>query len=256
MEPIPSLRIIKYFLYDYFHIKRGQRQKYSKELHDEITKELLTIYPTISPKQSFQETTYTVFDLETTGFFPKLGDEIVSIGAIKINVNEIRFPEHFYEVISPIGEVPDAIYSLTGLAKEQVENGSSFQEAFLKFLQFSKDTILVAHPASFDVHFLQVMAKQWGFPHFNPLFIDSYFLANFLQPKVNNKLDGLISYFNIDRKERHHALNDAQMTAEIFIKLLALLAEKDVHNFEDYLKIRGKKKGKLVFGDESIIENS
>jgi DNA polymerase III subunit epsilon len=248
MEPIPSLQIIKYFLYDYFHLKRGQRKKYSKELQDEITKEILTFHPMISPKQSFQETTYTVFDIETTGFFPRLGDEIVSIGAIKINVNEMRFPEHFYEIISPIGEVPTAIYSLTGLAKEQVEKGISFQEAFLKFLQFSKGTILVAHPASFDVHFLQVMAKQWGFPNFKPLFIDSYFLANFLQPKVNNKLDGLITYFKIDQKERHHALNDAQMTAEVFMKLLQMLAEKGVHNFEDYLKIRGKK-GKLVFDD-------
>lgn len=227
-------------------MKRKQQKHVSKELQNEILNEMLSMKTTLSLKQSFNETTFTVFDLETTGFFPKLGDEIVSIGAIKLNVNEIKFPEHFYEVVSPIGEVPEYIYSLTGLAKEQVENGCSFQEAFLKFLQFSKETVLVAHPASFDVHFLQVMAKRWGLPKYNPLFIDSYFLANFLQPKLNNKLDRLVSYFEIDQKERHHALNDAQMTAEVFTKLLEMLEEKDVLNFEDYLKIRGKKKGKLV----------
>jgi DNA polymerase III subunit epsilon len=246
VEPVPSLRIVKYVLYDQFHLKNKQRKRFSKELQEEITKQMLNYETILSLKQSFLDTTFTVFDLETTGFFPKLGDEVVSIGAIKMNVNEIRFPEHFYEVVFPICEVSDYIHTLTGLTNEQIENGSSFQEAFLKFLQFSKDTVLVAHPASFDVHFLQVMAKRWGFPKFQPLFIDSYFLANFLQPKVNNRLDSLVSYFNIQEKERHHALNDAQMTAEVFLKLLEMLSEKGIYNLEDYLAIRGKKKGKLV----------
>lgn len=224
--------------------KQGKRlnEKFQKEIINQLRNDKMTL----PLKQNLEETTFTVFDLETTGFFPKLGDEIVSIGAIKMNVKEMKFPEHFYEVVSPICEVPDYIYSLTGLTKDQLANGRTFQEAFLKFLKFSEDTILVAHPASFDVHFLQVMARRWGFPMYQPLFIDSYFLANFLQPKLNNKLDGLVSYFNIEPKERHHALNDAQMTAEVFSKLLQMLKEMEIHTFEDYLNIRGKKKGKLM----------
>ncbi|MCT8137977.1 3'-5' exoribonuclease [Anaerobacillus sp. CMMVII] len=246
MEPIPSIRIIKYVLFDQFQYKNKQQKYLDVNFQQQLIKYLYKNNPTLSLKQSLEETTFTVFDLETTGFFPRLGDEIVSIGAMKMNVNQIKFPEHFYEVISPIGEIPDYIYELTNLTKEQVGNGKTFQEAFLKFLQFSQDTVLVAHPASFDVHFLKVMAKRWGLPKYNPLFIDSYFLANFLQPKVNNKLDGLVSYFHIEPKERHHALNDAQMTAEIFMKLLMMLKKKDIHTIEDYLKIRGKKKGKLI----------
>ena len=246
MEPIPSIRVLKYLFYDRFSSLYQQKKRTNPQLRIDVSKQLADYPVCLSLNQSLMETTYTVFDLETTGFYPKLGDEIVSVGAIKLNVNEMKFPEHFYEIISPIGDVPDQIYSLTGLSEEQVNNGKSFDEVFSKFLNFSKGTVLVAHPASFDVPFLQVMAKRWQLPHFQPTFIDSYYIANYLRPKKNNKLDGLVSYFNVEHKERHHALNDAQMTAEVFTNLLYLLHEKGIHTLEDYLKLRGKKKGKLL----------
>ncbi|OIJ12811.1 hypothetical protein BKP35_09555 [Anaerobacillus arseniciselenatis] len=246
MEPIPSLRVLKYLFYDRFSTFYQQKKRMNPHLRNIVSQQLAQYHVNLSLEQSLMETTFTVFDLETTGFYPKLGDEIVSVGAIKMNVNEIKFPEHFYEIVSPIGEVPNNIYSLTGLSEEQVSNGKTFDEVFSKFLKFSEGTVLVAHPASFDVNFLQVMAKRWQLGLFQPTFIDSYYIANYLRPKKNNKLDGLVSYFNIENKQRHHALNDAQMTAEVFTQLLYLLQEKGIDTLGDYLKLRGKKKGDLL----------
>lgn len=244
MEPVPSLKIIKYVLYDQFLYKKKQQERFTEQALLKDLTPFMNGFDFLSMEQNLFETTWTVFDLETTGFFPNLGDEIVSIGAIKLNVSEMKFEEHFYEVVSPICEVPNYIFDLTGLDEQQVRSGKLFPEAFLKFLQFSQNTILVAHPASFDVHFLQVMAKRWGLPKYKPLYLDSYFLANFLRPKQNNKLDPLVSYFGIEQKERHHALNDAQMTAEVFKKLLGMLQQKEIHTFEDLAKIKGNKKGR------------
>lgn len=246
MGTIPSIRILKYFFWDYFILQRQHRKKRNPLLVSEIKEKLNRTSSTFLPQQSLLETTFTVFDLETSGFFPQIGDEIVSIGAIKINAASEKIEEdNFYEVVSPLGKVPEEIYSLTGLTKQQLVNGSAFDAAFLKFLEYSKGTILVAHPASFDIHFLKVMLKRWGIVNFNPEFIDSYFLANYLQPQGKNKLDQLVVRFDVDQKERHHALNDAIMTAEIFLKLLYLLQKNGIHTLEDYFKLKGKKKGKL-----------
>lgn len=244
MEPIPSLKIIKYVFYDQFDFEKKIKTKHCSDLHNSIETVLHKYQSSLNRSQQLVNTTFTVFDLETTGFYPKLGDEIVSIGAIKMNVNEMKFSEHFYTVVSPIGDVPEYIFSLTGLSEEEIRQGITFQEAFLKFLEFSKNTILVAHPASFDIHFLEVLAKRWRINHFSPSFIDSYFLANYLMPRQNNKLDSLVSYFQIEEKQRHHALNDAQMTSEIFEKLLLLLKNRGVHSLDDYFQIKGKKKGR------------
>lgn len=247
MDQLSSIRILKYFLWDYFVLKSQQKKKNNPQLVRVIKEKLNEGNVIFLPQQSLLETTFTVFDLETSGFFPKLGDEVISIGAIKINAATQKIEqENFYEVVSPIGKVSEGIYSLTGLTKQQLNNGTSFEAAFLKFLQYSKGTILVAHPASFDINFLQIMLKRRGIVNFNPEFIDSYFLANYLQPNGKNKLDQLVALFNIDKKERHHALNDAIMTAEIFLKLLYLLQKKRVHTLEDYFKLKGKKKGEFT----------
>lgn len=243
MEPIPSLKILKYIFYDQFNLKIKQKKCTNPEIQVKLTEHLSNYQVTLKPNQSLLETTYTVFDLETTGFFPRIGDEIVSIGAIKMNGNEII--NQFYKVINPINEVPEYIYSLTGLTKEQINKGITFQEAFFKLLKFSENTVLVAHPASFDVHFLQEMAKRWGILNYTPTFIDSYFIANYLQPKSNNKLDNLVSQFQIEQKRRHHALNDAKMTSEVFAELLFLLSKEGVHSIRDYSQIKSKKKGRL-----------
>lgn len=241
MEKISSYRILKYLFYERFVLQNKIRKCFNFELRKEIAKSD-SFWTNIPAGKSLLETTFTVFDLETTGFFPTLGDEIVSIGAIKMNVNEMKFSEHFYEVVTPIKKVPEHICTLTGLTKEQINNGKSFQEAYLNFLNFSKDTVLVAHPASFDVHFLKVLTKRWRIADFKPLFIDSYSMANLVRPQKNNKLDELVLHFNIEQQERHHALNDAQMTAEVFTKLLYLLREKEIHTLEDYYALSEKKK--------------
>ncbi|WP_281730449.1 3'-5' exonuclease [Metabacillus endolithicus] len=79
---------------------------------------------------------------------------------------------------------------------------------------------MVAHPATFDIEFMKTVLNQWNFPNFSVDFLDSHLMANDLFTEERNYLDNLIERFNISERERHHALNDAVMTANVFIKLL------------------------------------
>jgi DNA polymerase III subunit epsilon len=172
-------------------------------------------------KTDLASCTFTIFDLETTGFFPEIGDEILSIGAIKVKDFRIQYDDAFYTVMKPINKIPRNIQELTGLSSDTLDKAQSFPEGLKRFLEYSKGSILVAHPATFDIEFIKKVIKQWQLPCFLPKYIDSHVLANDLFSGKRNYLDHLIDRLNITERERHHALNDAIMTADIFVQLLS-----------------------------------
>lgn len=236
---VSSWQIIKYFGYD-FHRFNANRQKWSwknRDVMKKVDQQLNTFQNlTIYDDEPIDNITFTVFDLETTGFFCNLGDEILAIGATQLNRNRIDFPEQFYEVIEPVKPMSTFVSDLTGLTQEEVEAGLAFPEAFSKFLDFSKGSILVAHPASFDVQFLKILADRWRLHGYDPLYIDQYQLAKSLFPKRRNSLDELIRHYEIETSGRHHALADAYMTATVFHHLLDELDAKDVKTWGELKK--------------------
>lgn len=181
--------------------------------------------------QPLEEATYTIFDLETTGFLPEIGHEIISIGAIQMEGLQACNIKKFHQIIRPIRPVHRYTLELTGLTRSQLQSGCSFIDGFERFLSFSKDSILVAHPAKFDMRFLQAMLKRWKLPQFDPPVIDSQLLAQWLLPDIRHQLDPLLRYFDIEQMERHHALNDAIMTAELFEQLLKGAVETGISDY-------------------------
>lgn len=174
---------------------------------------------------------YTVFDLETTGFLPEIGHEILSIGAVRMDV-EGKIVDEMHQLIKPIRPVPKDILSLTNLSRDSLAAAPSFIEGFHRFLAFSEHSTLVAHPAHFDVRFLRAMVKRWKLPDYSPACIDSQLMAKLAVPHVSHRLDPLLTHFNIHSLERHHALNDALMTAELFKELLKIInKEHDIYTY-------------------------
>jgi len=231
------MQIFKYLLFDRhrFTYVKNKWFKQDNQGYETIVQQINQSEhkPDIGDKL-LSEVSFTVFDLETTGFFPRIGDEVISIGAMKINENQIKFPESFYEVISPVKMPSTEVRNLTGLTRLQIQSGKSFPYAFLQFSNFSTDTAVVAHPASFDVNFLREMTIKWGLPTYNPLTVDSFEMANFIYPTKKNSLDELIRFFGIEEKLRHHALNDAFMTAEIFKYLIEELYDRGLYTLNEY----------------------
>ncbi|MFB6356863.1 MAG: PolC-type DNA polymerase III [bacterium] len=55
-------------------------------------------------KTPFDNFEYCVFDLETTGMNPETGAEIIEVGAVKMNGEEIT--DEFQEFVKPEGTIP------------------------------------------------------------------------------------------------------------------------------------------------------
>jgi DNA polymerase III subunit epsilon len=166
---------------------------------------------------ALEKADYTIFDLETTGFTAPLGDEIISIGALKFESNPL---ETYYSLVQSCKPVSPLVSSLTGLTEAETSKGAPFPEMLPQFLDFTQNRVLVAHPASFDVPFMEIMCRKWLLPEVKLPVLDSFQLAELLFPGKDNSLDGFLRRFHMPVIERHHALNDAKITAEIFSILL------------------------------------
>ena len=105
------------------------------------------------------EDTYVVFDFETTGL-SAVYDTIIELAAVKMKDGEII--DRFESFANPHHKLSATTIDLTGITDDLVENAPEVPEVLEKFREWTGDSILVAHNASFDMGFLNVGYKQMG----------------------------------------------------------------------------------------------
>ena len=174
--------------------------------------------------------TYVVFDIETTGF-SALSDQIIEIGAVKVQAGEIV--DRFSSFVNPRVPIPFAITNLTGITDEMVMGAGQIEEVLPEFLAFAEDSVLVAHNASFDVGFIEQNCRNLGiFREF--VYLDTVALARVLLPTLGKfKLDHVAKALNISLDHHHRAVDDAGATAEIFVKFVGMLKERGMHTLQE-----------------------
>ncbi len=174
---------------------------------------------------------YICLDTETTGLSPINGDKIIEIGCVEIIDNKIT-NDKFHSYINPQKEISKESTRITNITNEMVKNSPIFSEIsndFINFLLSKKEysTFLIIHNANFDLKFLYNELNQKSITVINSLnLIDTLKVARKLFPNEKANLDSLCKRFEINLKDRqelgHGALLDANLLAQLFIKLLEI----------------------------------
>ncbi|MFS0861223.1 exonuclease domain-containing protein [Fredinandcohnia sp. 179-A 10B2 NHS] len=158
-----------------------------------------------------------VFDIETTGFFPDKGDEIISLGAVKVEGDELRENNVFYSLVQYEKELSKEISELTGLSTEKLKSAPPLSEVLIQFFEFSKGAPLVAHHANHEKAFMQYMSWKLFRTPFKHRVIDTSFLYRIVESELPfTRLEELCNHHQIPIKNRHHALGDALLTAKLW----------------------------------------
>ena len=179
--------------------------------------------------QTLQDT-YVVFDLETTGFSP-IQDKIIEIGAVKVEHGAIT--ERFSTFVNPKIPIPFKITDLTGITDDMVMDAEPVEEVLPKFLDFVGDAVLVAHNAGFDVSFIEQNCRYQEIEK-EFISVDTVALARVLLPTLSKyKLNVVAKALNISLENHHRAVDDAQATAEIFVRFVEMLKDREIFTLKE-----------------------
>ena len=172
---------------------------------------------------------YTVFDTETTGLNPSQGDEIIQIGATRIVNGRLLRQDAFEQLIDPARSIPAASIPIHGITPAMVQGQPRIGQVLPTFHAYAHDTVLVAHNAAFDMKFLQLKEASTGLRFDQPV-LDTLLLSAVIHPhQESHRLEAIAERMNITVLGRHTALGDAMVTAEVFLRMVPLLAEMGIH---------------------------
>ena len=175
------------------------------------------------------ELSYTVFDTETTGLNPSQGDEIIQIGATRIVNGKLLRHEAYEQLVNPQRNIPAASIPIHGITPDMVQGRPAIGEVLPVFHAYAKDTVLVAHNAAFDMKFLQLKERTTGLRFEQPV-LDTLLLSAVIHPnQESHRLEAIAQRMNIMVTSRHNALGDAMVTAEVFLRMIPLLADMGIH---------------------------
>jgi DNA polymerase-3 subunit epsilon len=180
-----------------------------------------------------RETTFVVVDLETTGGSPA-GDRITEIGAVKVRGGVVL--GDFATLVDPQRGIPPHIVRLTGITEAMVYRAPTIDQVLPAFLEFARDSVIVAHNARFDTGFLRAAATELGHPWPFRRVLCTVKLARRVltrdeAPTV--KLSALADLFAVQTRPTHRALDDARATVEVMHRLFERVGNLGITTFGD-----------------------
>lgn len=171
---------------------------------------------------------YTAFDTETTGLQPSAGDEIISIGAVRIVNGRLLRQEVFEQLVDPRRPIDRESARVHGIEAASLAGQPIIGQVLPRFHRFCEDTVLIGHNAAFDLRFLELKEVSTGV-HFDQPVLDTLLLSAIVHPnQETHDLDAVAARLGVSVIGRHTALGDALVTGEIYLRLLPLLAEQGI----------------------------
>ena len=162
--------------------------------------------------------TFVALDLETTGL-DKDRDAIIEFGAVKF---QDGLPiDRYSTLINPGRPIPFEITQLTGITDRDIVGKPRFDQVVSAIMRFVGGAPVVGHNVSFDLGFLRgqgLLTENTG--------IDTWELATIVLPSLTGySLGVLADRFGLSMAAQHRALQDAERTGLLFVKLCDLAAK-------------------------------
>ena len=190
---------------------------------------------------NLMDSTYVVFDTETTGFNAGGKDQMIEIGAVKIKDGTII--DRFDELIDPKRHIPDKITELTCITDDMVKGKDDEKTVTKRFLEWAGDCPMVAHNAKFDISFIEMSMKKYNLGEFKNTVIDTLELSRIIdQGYARHSLSALVKRYNIpfDEEAHHRADYDAEGTALVFHKMIEKMSMQNIKKISDIANLISK----------------
>ncbi|HQC83478.1 MAG TPA: PolC-type DNA polymerase III [Bacilli bacterium] len=157
-----------------------------------------------------KDNTFVVFDTETTGFNPGLGDSMIELGAVKIKNGEVI--DRFDELINPGHHIDEAITKVTNITDADVSSADNEENVTKRFKEWIENLPLVAHNARFDKNMLDMAYYKYKLGKLENPIIDTLMLSRVINRDLKrHSLAALGKFYGIDTGES----DDEESTSEV-----------------------------------------
>ena len=172
-----------------------------------------------------ENASFSVVDVETTGLSANR-NRIIEIALVKIE--NLKITDKLNYLINPQTYIPPFITSLTGISNDDVIDAPTFSEIVDEVIAFTENTILTAHNFAFDSSFLNSEFMISGREFINDHSCCTLKLARNIYPDLKSKsLSSVSEHLDLNNKNAHRALGDAEITAKVLLKMIKELQKKD-----------------------------
>ena len=182
-------------------------------------------------ERRLRELSFVVFDVETTGLALSKGDEVVSIGAVRVVNGRVLPMETFERLVNPGRPIPPASVRFHGITDAAVRDKPPLAIVLPQFHRFAAGAVLVAHNAAFDMTAIGRGAAACGLDFDHPV-LDTLLISAWLDPaETDHSLDGIAARTGIEIIARHTALGDALTEAAILVAQFERLEARGIERF-------------------------
>lgn len=206
---------------DFLLSNEAKRKRLLKKAPDGALKDYLSV-PFPDTKGSIESTPILSVDFETTGLNPAT-DQILSIGFIQIERNEIKLDSAYHKVIRTKGALSEDNVVIHHIMDDTRDQGASLQVVIEELLKALTGKVMLVHFSPIEKNFLNAACeKLYGIPAVFPM-IDTLVLGkrrldmgSAAYDPSELRLFNLRAKYKLPRYTAHNALSDALATAELF----------------------------------------
>jgi DNA polymerase-3 subunit epsilon len=177
---------------------------------------------------------YVIIDFETTGLNAGDGDEIIEVGAVKVENGQI-LPMTFHSLINPERQVPKEATRVHGIGDSELKDAPKIAQIMPDFLSFMGSSIVVAQNARFDLTFLVKNLARLSISRFENPILDTMLLSRFLfSYESRHNLDAIMRRLKIqpDPNNRHRSVGDCLMTAKALVEMIRILEQRGLSSLK------------------------
>lgn len=206
---------------DFLRSYEAKRKRQLKKAPDGVLKDFLST-PFPENTKSVANTPILAVDFETTGLDPAK-DQILSIGYILIENNEIKLSSAYHKVIRTKGPLVEENVVIHQITDDIRHEGATLQAAVEDLLEALAGKVMLVHFANIEKNFLNAACKKlYGVAPVFPI-IDTLMLAkrrldmgSAAYNPSELRLSTLRDNYKLPQYSAHNALVDAMATAELY----------------------------------------
>jgi CBS domain-containing protein len=169
-----------------------------------------------------------VIDTETTGLDVATA-RVIEVGGVRIERGKLDEDGTFSRLIDPGEPIPATSRAIHGIGDGDVAGESGFAEVAAELARWMGGAVMLGYATGFDLAVLKREHERAGLRWQPPRALDVRDLVKLLAPALpDHSIEILASWLGIEVRDRHRALGDARLAAQIYLALVPRLQTRGI----------------------------